>query len=168
MLRSLAVITLFAASGAATALAQEASLDAVLACRAIEDPAERVGCYDAAVGRLEQAQAQGEVKIITRAEVEKVQRESFGFRIPSLPSFAGGKDATDDGKLERLTDGVKSVSSNGGKLRITLESGSIWQQIDDKNVRARDAKSAEIFQAAMGSYKMKIDGGLAFRVRREN
>ena len=166
MLRRLAVMTLFAAGLAGPALAQEASLDAVLACRAIEDPTERVGCYDAAVGRLEQAQAEGEVKVITRAEVEKVQRESFGFRIPSLPSFGGGNDGGEE--LERVTEPVKSVSSSGGKLRVTLENGSVWQQIDDKNVRARDVQSAEIYQAAMGSYKMKLDGGLAFRVRREN
>lgn len=167
MLRRLAVMTLFAAGIAGPALSQEASLEAVLACRAIEDPAERVGCYDTAVGRLEQAQAQGEVKVITRAEVEKVQRESFGFKIPSLPSFGGG-DKSGDGELERVTEAVKSVSGAGGKLRVTLENGSVWQQIDDKNIRARDAKSAEIYQAALGSYKMKIDGGLAFRVRREN
>ncbi|ABI78491.1 conserved hypothetical protein [Hyphomonas neptunium ATCC 15444] len=166
MLRTLAVMTLFAASGAGTAFAQEASLDAVLACRVIEDPAERVGCYDAAVGRLEQAQAQGDVKVITRAEVEKVQRESFGFRIPSLPSFGGGK--SDDAELERVTEAVKYVSSSGGRLRVTLEGGSVWQQIDDKNIRARNPESAEIYQAALGSYKMKIDGGLAFRVRRED
>lgn len=166
MLRRLAVMTLFAAGLAGPALAQEASLEAVLACRAIEDPTERVGCYDAAVGRLEQAQAEGEVKVITRAEVEKVQRESFGFRIPSLPSFGGGNNGGEE--LERVTEPVKSVSSSGGKLRVTLENGSVWQQIDDKNVRARDVQSAEIYQAAMGSYKMKLDGGLAFRVRREN
>lgn len=168
MLRNLAVMTLFAASGAGTALAQEVSLEALLACRAIEDVPGRVECYDAATSRLEQAEAQGEVKIITRAEIEKVQRESFGYRIPSLPFFGAGTTPGDDGKLERVTEAVKSVSGANGKLRVTLENGSVWQQIDDKNVRARNAQSAEIFQASLGSYKMKLDGGLAFRVRREN
>lgn len=166
MLRKLATMTLFAACASSAAFAQEASLDAVLACKTISDPAERVACYDTAVGRLEQAQAQGEVKVITRADVEKVQRESFGFRIPSLPSFASGKD--DDGKLERVVEPVTSVSSAGGKLRIVLENGSVWQQIDDKAIRTRKAESAEIFEATFGSYKMKLDDGLAFRVRREN
>lgn len=166
MLRSFAVMTVFASSLAGTSLAQEASLDAVLACRSIADPAERVVCYDAAVGRLDEAQAQGEVKVITRAEVEKVQRESFGFSIPSLPSFGGGKDAGDG--LERVTEPVKSVSASGGKLRVVLENGSVWQQIDDKSIRARKAGSAEIYKASLGSYKMKLDGGLAFRVRRED
>ena len=166
MLRSLTVMTVFASTFAGVALAQEASLDAVLACRGIADPSERVACYDAAVGRLEQAQTEGEVKIITRADVEKMQRESFGFRIPSLPSFTSDKQS--DGGLERVTEPVKSVSASGGKLRIVLENGSVWQQIDDKNIRARNAKSAEIFRASLGSYKMKLDDGLAFRVRRED
>lgn len=168
MLRSLAVMTLFAASGASAALAQEASIDAMLTCRAIEDPLDRVACYDAAADQLEQAQAKGDLKIISRAEVEKVQRESFGFRIPSLPSFGAGPNPGENASLERVTEPVKSVSGGRGALRVTLENGSVWQQIDDKNIRPRDAQSAEIYQASLGSYKMKLDGGLAFRVRREN
>lgn len=166
MLRSLTVMTVFASAIAGTALAQEASLDAVLACRGIADPTERVACYDVAVGRLEQAQAEGEVKVITRAEIEKVQRDSFGFRIPSLPAFTGDKESGEG--LARVTEPVKSVSTSGGKLRIVLENGSVWQQIDDKSIRPRKAESAEIFRASLGSYKMKLDDGLAFRVRRED
>lgn len=168
MLRNLAAMTLFAAFGTGAALAEAPSLDAVLACRTIEDPAARVACYDAAVGRLGEAQATGEVTVITRAEVEKVQRDSFGFRIPSLPSFAGRDSSGGDQKLEQITEAVRSVSGSGGRLRVTLESGAVWVQIDDKKIRARNPKSAEISQAALGSYKMKLDGGLAFRARREN
>lgn len=168
MLRILAAMTLIGAFGAAPALADEPSLDTVLACRAIEDPMERVACYDVAVGRLGEAQAAGEVTVMTRADVEKVQRDSFGFRIPSLPSFASRDSAGREQKLEEITEPVRSVSGSGGRLRVTLESGAVWVQIDDKKIRPRNPQSAEISQAALGSYKMKLDGGLAFRVRREN
>lgn len=168
MLRSLAAMTLFAALGATAALAEAPSLDAVLACRSVEDPAERVACYDEAVGRLGEAQAAGEVTVFTRADVEKVQRESFGFRIPSLPSLASRESGKREEKLEQITEPVRSVSGSGGRLRVTLESGAVWVQIDDKKVRARNPQTAEISQAALGSYKMKLDGGLAFRARREN
>lgn len=167
MLRLMATLTVFATLLAAPALADEPGLDEVLACKAISDPLERVGCYDAAVGRLEAAEAAGEVRVITRSEVEKVQRDSFGFKIPSLPAF-GGRDGAAPEKIDRIVEPVKSVSGTGGKLRIVLENGSVWTQIDDKNIRARNVQSAEIFEASFGSFKMKLDGGLAFRVRREN
>ena len=146
--------------------AEEAGLRDVLSCRQITGPEERLACYDAATLRLEEADRAGEVRVITRAEVEKVRRESFGFRIPSLPSFAGNGSAPDE-DVERITEPVRSVSVSAGRLQVTLEDGSVWTQIDDKPIRARRPASAEIFQAALGSYKMKLDGGLAFRVRRE-
>jgi len=157
----------FAAAACGSAAAQEATLENVVACRAIEAPMERVACYDEAVGRLEAAEAAGEVTVVSRADVEKVRRESFGFSIPSLPSFGGlrGPDADED--LSRVTEAVQSVSGSAPNLRVKLATGQVWVQIDDKNVRAKSPKSAEIYEAALGSYKMKLDGGLAFRVRRE-
>ncbi len=157
----------FAVAACGTAAAQEATLENVLACKAIEAPLERVACYDEAVGRLEAAKAAGEVTVVTRADVEKVRRESFGFSIPSLPSFGGlrGPDADED--LSRVTEAVQSVSGSAPNLRVKLATGQVWVQIDDKRVRAKSPKSAEIYEAALGSYKMKLDGGLAFRVRRE-
>ena len=158
----------FAVAACSSAAAQEATLENVVACRAIEAPMERVACYDEAVGRLEAAKAAGEVTVVTRADVEKVRRESFGFAIPSLPSFGGLRGADADEDLSRVTEAVQSVSGSSPDLRVKLANGQVWVQIDDKNVRARSPKSAEIYEAAMGSYKMKLDGGLAFRVRREN
>lgn len=155
----------FAVAACSSAAAQEATLENVVACRAIEAPMERVACYDEAVGRLEAAEAAGEVTVVTRADVEKVRRESFGFSIPSLPSFGGLRGA--DADLSRVTEAVQSVSGSSPDLQVKLANGQLWVQVDDKNVRSRSPKSAEIYEAALGSYKMKLDGGLAFRVRRE-
>jgi hypothetical protein len=158
---------LFAAAAAGSASAQEATLESVVACKLIEAPMERVACYDLAVGRLQAAEAAGEVTVVTRADVEKVKRESFGFSIPSLPSFSGLGGGSDAGELSRVTEPVQSVSGSASGLRVKLANGQVWIQIDDKNVRAKSVESAEIYQAALGSFKMKLDGGLAFRVRRE-
>jgi len=158
---------LFAAATFGSASAQQATLESVVACKAIETPMERVACYDEAVGWLQAAEAAGEVKVVTRADVEKVERESFGFSIPSLPSFARLSSGGEAGELSRVTETVQSVSGSASGLRVKLSNGQVWIQIDDKNVRAKSPKSAEIYQAALGSFKMKLDGGLAFRVRRE-
>ena len=149
------------------ALAEDVSTEDVYACAGISTDAERLACYDAAVGRLKAAEDAGEVTTVTRAEVEKVQRESFGFSIPSLPSFALKKSGG-DADIEEVTLPIRSVRAGPyGKLTITLDNGQVWTQIDDNKVRAKNPEEAQIYQAMLGSYKMKIDGGRAFRVRRE-
>lgn len=150
------------------AIAENASTGDVYACADISGNDERLACYDVAVGRLKAAEDAGEVTTITRSEVEKVKRDSFGFSIPSLPSLALRKSGTPEKELDEVTLGVKSVSTGGdGRLRVTLENGQVWVQTDDKGIRAKKAKEARVYSAALGSYKMKLDGGLAFRVRRE-
>ena len=176
MIRPLALL-LAAGLVALPGLAEDVSTADVYACKEIASDTERLACYDAAVGRLKAAEDAGEVKTFTRKEVEEVKRDSFGFSIPSLPKLAfGGKD--DQGKdksdeLKEVTFAIKSVKAekdlvhrDKDRLRITLENGQVWVQTDDKSVRARSQKEARIYQASFGSYKMKLDGGLAFRVER--
>ncbi len=152
---------------ASPAFADDASLSGMLSCKAVADPLERVACYDKAVAAFEAAQSAGDVSIVTRAEVEKVRRDSFGFSIPSLPSFGPRAAGQAEAKLDRVTEAVQSVSNAGGKIRVVLANGQVWVQTDDKSPRVKSPASAEIFEAALGSYKMKLDGGLAFRVKRE-
>ena len=150
------------------ALAQDISTSDVYACAETSDDAARLACYDSAVGRLKAAEEAGEVTTISRTEVEKVKRESFGFSIPSLPSLALRKSGTPDKELEDITAPVRSVRmDSAGRLRVTLEDGQVWVQTDDRSMRAKDAKEAHIYQAMLGSYKMKLDGRVAFKVRRE-
>ncbi len=59
------------------------------------------------------------------------------------------------------------VRRDRDRVRVTLENGQVWVQTDDRNIRVKGSpKEARIFQASLGSYKMKLDGGLAFRVER--
>ncbi|KCZ84034.1 hypothetical protein HAD_00105 [Hyphomonas adhaerens MHS-3] len=166
-------ITLIAAAislAALPALAENASTSDVYACKDITADAERLACYDTAVGRLKAAEEAGEVKTFTRKEVEDVQRDSFGFSIPSLPKLAfgsrdsGGNSISDE--LKEVTFPVTSVSGSRGALLVTLENGQVWRQVDSKRISPSPKKEARVYQAALGSFKMKLDGGLAFRVER--
>ena len=166
MIRPLALIAALSLT-ALPALAEtgDVSTSDVYACKDISTDAERLACYDAAVGRLKAAEDAGEVKTFTRKEVEEVKRDSFGFSIPSLPKLAfGGSDDAED--LKRVDQPVKTVGGTRGALRVTLENGQVWVQTDDKGISPRNQKEARIYEAALGSYKMKLDGGLAFRVER--
>ena len=150
-----------------------ASTDAVYACADLVDDGERLGCYDAAVGRLQAAEEAGEVTTVTRAEVEDVQKEAFGFSLPSLPKlampkFGGGED--NDGTLAALTVAVSSIkSSKINGVTVTLENGQVWQQTDSRRVnysKRRGVDEATIKRAAFGSFMIKLDGGVAFRAKR--
>lgn len=151
-----------------------ASTEDVYACAALSDDVERLECYDNAVGRLKAAEEAGEVTTVSRAEVEEVQKEAFGFSLPSLPKLAmpkfGNTDEQKDGELTTITLPVASVkSSKVSGLTITLENGQVWQQNESRTVRyskKKGVKEATIKRAAMGGYRMKLDGGVAFRVRR--
>jgi len=177
MIRPLALLAVFGLA-ALPALAEDVSTSDVYACKEIVTDAERLACYDAAVGRLKAAEDAGEVKTFTRKEVEEVRRDSFGFSIPSLPKLAfGGKDADGkdaSGELKEVTFAIASVKKEidpvrrtSERVRVTLENGQVWVQTDDKNVRVKKSmQEARIYEASFGSYKMKLDGGLAFRVER--
>ncbi|MEL7230921.1 MAG: hypothetical protein AAGJ85_00245 [Pseudomonadota bacterium] len=157
------------------ATAQEtkpATTDALYECATLADNIERLACYDSAVGRLKAAEEAGEVTTISREEVETVQREAFGFSLPSLPRIAmprlGGDD--NDGEIKEISAGVNDIrESRVNGLRITLDNGQVWQQTDNRRVsysKRKGVEEATVKQAAFGSFMMKLDGGVAFRVKR--
>lgn len=79
--------------------AMAAPLDSVFACAETDDAEARLACYDAAVGSLREANASGELMTVTRSEVEAVERDAFGFNLPTLPRlrglFGGGDESSD-------------------------------------------------------------------------
>ncbi|MEP3072588.1 hypothetical protein [Maricaulis sp.] len=73
-------------SPGATAL-QTDPVDDVLACRSVVDIEARLACFDASAERLATARHSGDIVIVEREDVEAVERDSFGFNLPSLPRF---------------------------------------------------------------------------------
>lgn len=141
------------------------------ACSKIENDTERLSCYDATVQSLEASEAAGEITTISRSEVNELQKDSFGFSLPTLarsviPKFGEAENT----EIQTVEFAVKSVRKSPlGKLLITLENGQVWQQIDSRSVhysRKVGVDNATINRAALGSFKMKLDNGRAFRVKR--
>jgi len=106
---------LFSSQTSAQVADQPAEISAIYNCKAEIDPTKRLACYDAAVGRLEIAQKTGEVVAVSKTQVENVEREAFGFNIPSLPSlgnlFGSGQKSTKQEKPKDnpLTAPVKTA-----------------------------------------------------------
>ena len=73
------------------ALAQEQEtpneLLAIYKCKSIEKPEIRLECYDNSVERFEKADNDGELVTVSKSKIQNVEREAFGFNIPSLSSI---------------------------------------------------------------------------------
>lgn len=150
--------------------------DSIYQCAAITDDTARLACYDKAVADLQTAESAGKVRTVDVATIEKLERESFGFSLPSLSQVFGrsedaGKPLTQE--VDEVTLPIASISVNRvtRKAQITLENGQVWEQIDSEEIsrsKIRKAKEATIRKAALGSFLMTIGGGTGIRVRRVN
>jgi len=57
---------------------------AIYKCKSLKNPKTRLECYDNAVERFEKANNDGELVTVSKSKIENVEREAFGFNIPSL------------------------------------------------------------------------------------
>ena len=175
MMKFLSVSALTLTSSQLLAMAQDEdaiSTSAIYACAEIADDTERLACYDETVGRFEAAEAAGEVTTISKTEIEEIQKDSFGFSLPSIPRLVMPRFGGDEEKstIDEVTLAVTKVERlRYDNLRVTLENGQIWEQTDGKRVqysKRLGVESASIKKASFGSFKMKLDDGASFRVKR--
>ena len=167
-----------AAAGAGVAAAQGGpggsarspeALERVYACAPITDNAARLACFDAAVGALQTAQKTGEITAIDKKQAKELERESFGFNMPSLPKiafpnlFGSGEETPTDAIQTKISRVVGQ-----GKPTFYLENGQVWQSVDsEQNRNARPGGAVTIRRGVTGSFLMSVEaGGTALRVRR--
>lgn len=165
----------FVALGVVPAVAQEqppgnpAALEQVYQCANISDEGQRLACYDAAVGRLRQAQTSGDLVAVDREQAREVEREAFGFSLPSLPRIFGNSTSENGepefAEMQMTIDRV--VMRRDGTATFYMNNGQVWTQIDNENPRnARAGGQVTIRRAALGSFLMSLRNGPALRVRR--
>lgn len=170
------VAALGIASAAADAAKQpplpsSTALAPLYACRAETDPAKRLACFDAAVGKLAEAQDQGAVQVFDREQIRQTRRSLFGFDLPRLAIFSGGGEK--HAPVEELShvEGViaSATRDQEGAWVLVLEDGARWHQTDQANVGRWPKKgmAVTIDRGALGSYKMSIARQPGIKVRRE-
>ena len=145
-----------------------AAVSAVLGCREIPDSAQRLACFDKAVGNMAQAESSGELLTLDREQRRSVRRQAFGLNLPSLSIFDRGEKAEDVDRLTAKVTGAHKLPD--GKWVIELEGGAIWRQTDDQELfkEPHPGSAAVVKKGTLGSFFMKIDGDTAFRARRES
>ncbi len=134
----LASLAALAATGSASAQ-ENPSLDPVFQCQELQNDAERLACFDAAVSSL-RAES-NEIVVIRRSEVEAVERDSFGLELPSLPRLSLSLFSTRDNQLE----------TGSGQSGSAQESGSTDQG-------ARTAQAAPSEQSGVEVLRREDDG----------
>jgi hypothetical protein len=155
------------------------ALDRVYACAAIADSTERLACFDAAVGALRTADEAGNFVSVDREQVQELERDAFGFSLPSLPRLfgRGEENAANDQQeagaglsVEEVELVVSRISMRGdGRAVFTMENGQRWVQVQSERVRnLREGDTVTIRRASLGSFMLApSDGGGGYRVRRE-
>jgi hypothetical protein len=165
-----AAICVFGAATSALAQTTPQAMTDVYACAQVAGDAERLACFDRAVGLLREAENQGQLVAVDRGQAREIERDSFGFHLPSisrlLPDLQGGSDEIDNVQMT-----VASVRrSQLGYHSFVMENGQVWTQVEPqsaRNVRAGD--TITINRAALGSFRLSSSrGGAGHRVRREN
>ena len=112
-----AVLMSFAIPAAQAQIADP--VDGILSCRDVASIEARLACFDAAADTLATARQAGDIVTVTREDVEAVERDSFGFSLPSLPRFRlpvfAGRVASDERARQRghdAMDGVDTARTN--------------------------------------------------------
>lgn len=144
-------------------------LDQVLACGAVTNEAERLACYDRAVAQLRAAHESGSLVAVDRQQVQEIERDAFGFSLPSLPQIFRRGGESDVLAVAEMALTVERVSFRGdGTGTFTMSNGQVWSQIDGMNARhVRVGTEVIIRRASMGSFMLSVpSGGPPLRVRR--
>jgi hypothetical protein len=170
MLAAAAALTLPAAAIAAKPPQKRAeAFEALIACRAIADPAEKFACLDRTAAALESAAARGDILVVDRKQMTETKKTLFGFDLPKLSLF-GGDDRKED-EVKQVEGTVASAHTDGdGRWIVRLQDGALWRQIDS-NTLGRGPKPGNkvvINRNMIGSYSMRVGGQPGIKVRRSN
>ena len=137
----------------------------VVNCRAIQDAAQRLACYDRSVAALETAQKSNELYVADKAAMKEARRGLFGFSLPKMKIF-GDEDL---GDLDELETTIAAVSTGQRGYIITLPDGARWMQTDKKYMdKPKVGAKIKIEKAALGSFMASINNKPGFRVERIN
>lgn len=171
------VLAMAAAGGvAAAAHAQDkdappAILQSIEGCRAIANDAQRLACFDRVSAELSAAVEKKDVVVLDRKTVQETRRGLFGFSLPKLRIFGGGRDdddREDADEIKELDTTIRSAQNIGyDKYRIVTAEGAVWVTEAFTGLKPRAGQSLKIKRGAIGSYTLSVNGRPGVKARRE-
>jgi hypothetical protein len=134
-------------------------------CAALDDPAARLACFDAAFPRTPHTGPPNPAKVAVATDEPASEARNFGLS-------ATQRNAIDpkpaQPPLPATTAAVKTVRRlPSGYLLIGLDNDQLWQQTEfDSRVWLQPGDRVTIRQAALGSYLLDTPAHFSTRVRR--
>ena len=148
------------------AAAPPAVYRAVVDCRALTDPAQRLACFDRTVGEMAKAGEAKDLVVLDRETMRETRKGLFGFSLPKLKLFGGG-DEDDRDEVKEVESTISSVrTASDGFPIITIADGARWKQTDGRNVFPEVGDPIRIRRATLGSYLANVKKQAAVRVMR--
>jgi hypothetical protein len=137
----------------------------LLACRSIQDGAQRLACFDRETASVDQAISKKDLVLIDKARATQAKRSLFGFSIPDFGGLFGGGD--DD--VKEIASTVTAFSQNGYMgWTIKLADGSTWAQTDDATLGLPPVKGQKVVvhRGSFGAFFLRLNGQPGIKVRR--
>ena len=142
-----------------------ANMQRLLGCRAIQDNAQRLACFDRETAAVEQAIARKDLVLIDKARATAAKRSLFGFSIPDFGGlFGGGED-----EVKEIASTVVSFDHNAYfGWTIRLADGSTWAQTDDSQLGLppRKGDKVVVHRGSFGAFFLRLGGQPGFKVKR--
>jgi hypothetical protein len=170
MMRWMLVLMLFAA--APSFADAKSPTDPLYACATITSDAERLKCFDATLAQLRAAEQAGDVTVVDRASVQTLEKDSFGFHLPSFGAIFSHKTPVEAARtpssVNEVSAKIERVSRSKDGALFVLDNGQSWRQTDTVGTALiRTGDSVTIKRAALGSFMLvRASGGEGVKVRR--
>ena len=142
-----------------------AGVQRLIGCRAIQDNAQRLACFDRETAAVEQAIAKKDLVLIDKARATQAKKSLFGFSIPDFGGLFGGNE-----------DEVKEITSTVAAFDhglytgwiIRLADGSQWAQTDDAQLGLPPRKGDKVVvrRGSFGAFFLRLNGQPGFKVKR--
>jgi len=142
-----------------------ANMQRLLACRSIQDSAQRLACFDRETAAVDQAIAKRDLVMIDKARATAAKRSLFGFSIPDFGGLFGGNED----EVKEISSTVTSFSHNAYTgWTITLADGSVWGQTDDAQLGLPPAKGQKVVvhRGSFGAFFLRLNGQPGYKVKR--
>jgi hypothetical protein len=176
----MSLVATLACAGAAAAQESPATasppnvLAKVYACAAVPEAQARLACFDAEVAALRTAETEGQFAAVDATRARQIQRESFGFSLPSLPQLGlptfrrPSEGGPPEENLDSQSMKIARLGRFDGRTSFIMENGQVWVLVEaQENRNAKAGAEVNIRKAALGSFLMSVEaGGRALRVRR--
>lgn len=148
------------ACGSAGAIPAAAPSSAV-SCAELAEPQRRLDCYDARFPPVA-----GAARLLDRSASSARAEREFGLDRRQLAQRR--PDLPDTGFPDRIRSVVGSVTVRSDGLRVVrLQNGQVWVLTEaGAHGRVHPHQAVEIRKAALGSFMLITDGGVALRARR--